>query len=180
MTALRKASLRLRTQLTANAGCRPAVELLLPSVMLERIVISISRSAAAGPSERQLAETVLPLLLAAKAEALGTTSRAGGRRETAFDLAYAVSGYLLSEYTERKVIWCICTLTFWLKALLDSDYLELAVGSAGERGFSAVLEAVNDYPDLIEGMAHSAQKGARRLQERVEGLGLYKGARVMA
>ena len=171
---------RLRTLLTAQAGCRPAVELLLPSVMLERIVISISRSQQAGPSEAAMAARVLPLLLTAKAEALGAISRAASRRQVAFDVAYEVSQFLLSEYRHRKVIWCICTLTFWLKALLDSGYLELAEGSAGERAFAEVLGAVNDYPDLIEGMEHSASKGARRLQERVEGLGLYRGGRVAA
>ena len=170
---------RLRTLLTAQAGCRPAVELLLPSVMLERIVISISRSKQAGPSEAAMAARVLPLLALARIEALACIASAP-RRDATRDVAYEVSQFLLDEYRQRKVVWCICTLTYWLKALLDSGYLELADGSAGERAFAEVLGAVNDYPDLIEGMEHSASKGARKLQERVEGLGLYRGGRAAA
>lgn len=63
---------------------------------------------------------------------------------------------------------------YWLKALIEQDYLILYEGSAMQRGMDIMMEAL-EHAANIEKLDASAQKNARKFLAHLQRLGYYQG-----
>lgn len=165
---------RLRAGLAANAGWRAGLELALPPRLFFTILASFLGNRHAGEGERVLFEGAAPVLRDAIHEGLGPRYMAAGRGGwSPLGLLDAVNGHVLAPFEKLGRATVISAVTHFVTQL-DTDGIVLLPPDGPVRdALEKVVDVLNEYPDIAEGVDRSGRKNARRLLTACRELGLY-------
>lgn len=165
---------RLRAGLMANAGWRSGLELAVPPRLFYTILASFLGHGLAGPAERQLFDAAAPALRDAIHQALGPRFTHAGRGGwSPLSLLAAVNVQLLVPFERLGRATVISAVTHFVSQLHQDGIVLLPEAGPVRDALEQVVEVLNQYPDIAEGVDHSGRRNARRLLKACQDLGLY-------
>lgn len=165
---------RLRTGLAANRRLWPALELALPPRLFYTVVASFANDRRAGAGEHDLFNRAAPALRDAIHGALGAGfNRPAGAGLSALDLLGLLNAQLLLPFEARGRATVISVVTHFVNRLHDDGIVLLPEDGPIRDALLAVVELLDDYPDLAAGVDRSARKNAGHLLTACRGFGLY-------
>ncbi|MBP7336886.1 hypothetical protein [Niveispirillum sp.] len=165
---------RLRAGLAANAGWRAGLELALPPRLFYTIVASFLGNEHAGPGERELFDAAAPVLRDAIHQGLGPRFMVAGRGGwTPLTLLGAVNVHLLMPFEKLGRATVISAVTHFVTALDADGIVLLPTGGPVRGALEKVVDVLNEYPDIAEGVDRSGRKNARRMLAACRDLGFY-------
>ncbi len=165
---------RLRAGLMAHAGWREGLELAVPPRLFYTIVASFLGNRLAGPAEQALFDAAAPALRDAIHGALGPRfNHAASTGWTPLTLLGAVNVHLLLPFEKLGRATVISAVTQFVTQLDQDGIVLLPEAGPIRDALERVVDVLNEYPDIVEGVEHSGRKNARRLLTSCRDLGLY-------
>ncbi|WP_299378204.1 hypothetical protein [uncultured Kiloniella sp.] len=82
---------------------------------------------------------------------------------------------LLSSFENRPVMVVFLTIIYWLNDLLEREIIVLDSNSDFAKACETLFPMLNEHSELIDGMSKSAEKNARRFNEKLNKGGYYNG-----